>query len=495
MSGTATGTDASTTLADDQDLTVAVERDPTRGKWDVYGGITPYYTQVLEPLVGVNQEMETTPALATNWEALDEQTWRFDLREGVTFHNGAALTADAVAASFESILNYWSWASGWIRLQPEGITVVDDHTIEFENTEPFPAFPGTISHNYWAVWHPDADTDAGEVVGTGPFRVESITEGRRATLVPFEDYRGETARPSSLTFRFIEDPNTRSLALQKGEVDVAYKPPRSTASELSSGEATAIETQLSTEAKLGAVNLYKSPTDDETLRRALNYAVDQASIVENVLGGIGKPARGPFSSAIPWAVHDELPEYGPDREKATQLVSESAYDGEELTILVNSSKTDDKTTAEILQQWFAEIGVESTIRQVEGASFYDTFTAGEAHVSLVDFGSNSAAADYVIRAMFHSQGSDNRKLYESEGTGIYNPGPEVDDLIEKGYAATDLETKTEHYGEVQRRVVETGAVVPLFYSEYVLGKRASVQGLGTHPIDKMVSWTDFRRTT
>lgn len=482
-------------IADDQDVTVALTRDPTSGEWDVYGGIIPYYTRVLEPLVGTSDEMEAVPGLAERWEATGERTWTFELREDVTFHDGGPLTADAVARSFEAVLDSQLGSSGWIRLEPDGITVVDDHTIAFENTEPFPSFPGTISHNYWAVWNPDADTAAGEVAGTGPFQVDDVEEGASVTLTPFEEYYGDVARPSSLTFRFVEDPNTRTLSLQNNEVDVVFEPPRSTANRLADATETAIETQLSTTATLVAVNLYEPPTDDERLRRALNYAVDQGAVVDSILDGFGEPARGPFSRAIPWAVHDDLPEYGPDRERAATLVEESAYDGEELTILVDGAKTDDATTAELLQQWFDEIGVATAIRQVESASFYETFTAGEAHLSLVSFGSNSAAADYVIRAMFHSTGSDNRELYEAEGTGIYNPGQEVDALVDRGYAATDLETKTDHYGEVQRRVMDTGAVVPLFYSEYVLGRRADVRGVDTHPIDEMVDWSTVRRTT
>ncbi|EMA55523.1 ABC transporter substrate-binding protein [Halococcus salifodinae] len=476
--------------ASEESFTVALARDPTREKWDIYRGITPYYTHVFEPLVDTTEDMETAPLLATEWTAVDDTTWEFSLRDGVTFHNGDSLGADAVVHSFDRVFEQLSWVPGWIGVEPDGVTAVDDATVRFRTTEPFPAFPGTISHNYFGIQHPDATE---KPVGTGPFQVKNVEEEQSITLTPDENYRGGTASPAELTFEWIKDPNTRVLSLEKGSVDIAQKVPKSRATAIDEASETAIETHLTPETSLVAVNLYRAPTDDERLRQALSWAVDQRRIVESVLNGMGKPARGPISSIVPWAVHDDLPTDEPDRDRARELVEQSGYSGETLSILINSENTDDRTIAQILSGWFEEIGVGSEIRQVDPASFYDTFTAGEANLTLVSFGSNSAACDYLIRAMFHSDGSDNRKLHEQNGTGIYNPGEEIDRLIEQGYRAETLEEKRDRYGEVQRRVVDTGAVVPLYYNDYAFGRRASVAGIDKHPIANMIDWSDLSR--
>ncbi|WP_092694692.1 ABC transporter substrate-binding protein [Halorientalis regularis] len=470
---------------------MALARDPTQEKWDMFHGVSPYYTHVFEPLVETTDEMETAPLLATDWKAVDETTWDFSLREDVTFHNGKPLTADAVVHSFDRVFKQLSWVPGWIGVEPNGVSAVDETTVRFQTTEPFPAFPGTISHNYFGIQHPDA-TDP--PAGTGPFRVENVEEEQSITLTPYEGYRNETAKPSELTFEWIQDPNTRALSLKKGSADVTQKIPKSRATSLREAPGTAIETQLTPEAGLVAVNLYSSPTDEERLRQALNWAVDQRQIVESVLNGIGQPATGPISSVIPWAAHDDLPTYGPDRQRARELVAQSSYSGETLSILINSQNTDDRTIAQILSGWFDEINVASEIRQVGPASFYDTFTSGEANLTLVGFGSNSAASDYLIRAMFHSEGSDNRKLYEQNGTGVYNPGGEVDRLIEQGYRAETMAEKRDYYGEVQQRVVETGAVIPLYYNEYVFGRQADITGIDWHPVDNMVGWSGLTQS-
>ena len=80
---------------------VALPTDPTAGPWAVYGGVTPYFTNVLEPLIWVTNEMGLKPWLATDWKSTGEKTWEFSLREGVKFHNGDDFTADAVVFSFK----------------------------------------------------------------------------------------------------------------------------------------------------------------------------------------------------------------------------------------------------------------------------------------------------------------------------------------------------------------------------------------------------------
>ncbi|WP_276254812.1 ABC transporter substrate-binding protein [Halomontanus rarus] len=493
----------------DRSFTVGLPSDPTGANWDVYGGVTPYYTQVLEPLVGTSEAMEPEPLLATDWEATDDTTWVFDLREDVTFHNDEPLTADAVVHTFEAVVDHWSHVSGWIGLESGNVEAIDDRSVEFVTTEPFPTFPGTISHSYFGIVHPETDADSSTVAGTGPFRVERIESGESVTVVPFADHwrgEGETGADTEnetdtwndpaleeLTFRYYEDPSTRVLALRNEELDLALEPPRNEVSELVDDDATSVDRQLAPRAGFGAVNLYEAPTNDEVFRRALAYAIDQERLVETVLEGVGEPARGPISSAIPWAARDELPAFGPDRERGADLVESSSYDGEILEILIDGSEPDDRTIAAVLQNWFGEIGVESEIRSVEAAAFYDVFREGESNVSLVNLGSNSAASDYLLRAMFHSLGTDNRQLYESEGTGIMNPGEAVDDLIDEGYRADSLEEKRDLYGEVQRRVVETGAALPLYYVEYGLARHADVTGVETHPIDKLIDWQGLSR--
>jgi peptide/nickel transport system substrate-binding protein len=474
------------------DASVALPLDPTQGVWQVYGGVTPYYTNVLEPLIWVTDEMELEPWLATEWNATGETTWEFSLREGVKFHNGEELRAEHVVWSFEELLGEWAYVPGWLHLESGSVTAVDAYTVEFETSDPFPSFPGTIAHNMVAIQHPDRSRENTEPIGTGPFQVTNRQQGQRVQTEAFGEYWNGTPSLSELEFRVITDPNTRSLSLENHEVDVAFDPPRSRVESLQNNEETNVQIEGTPAATYVGINLYKSPTDDAKLRKALNYATSQSDIVETILSNIGEPAKGPIAESIYWSAHEKLPDYEQDMEEASALVEESSYDGEELTMYVSNQQVDGELLAQALQQWYSEIGVNMSIQVIEEASFEDSVRAGDAHLVLESSGTNSGAADYLIYETFHSEGDVNQRLYEDEGTGLYNLGDEVDQLIEAGFQASDTDKKEQNYEDALQTIMDEAVVVPINYSEYVVGTRTDVSGIDLRPINEMVRWTGIQ---
>ena len=95
---------------------------------------------------------------------------------------------------------------------------------------------------------------------------------------------------------------------------------------------------------------------------------------------------------------------------------------------------------------------------------------------------------------FHSEGIDNIQLYEADGTGISNPGEDVDDLIEEGYQSYDEDTTSEAYRTAQQLLIDEAATIPICYNEYTIAMHADIDGIDSHPIDKMVDWTTIERT-
>lgn len=475
-----------------ESATVALTTDITGGSWEVYGGVTPYYTNILEPLIWVTDEMELEPWLATDWTPTGDTTWEFSLREGVTFHNGAEMTAEHVVWSFEQILAEWSWATGWLHLESGSITALDDYTVEFETTDPFPAFPGTISHNMVAVQHPDRSVEDATMIGTGPYQVVDRKESQYVRTEAFDDYWGGEPVTKKLSFEVITDANTRALALQNHEIDVAWEPPKSKVDALRNNDEINIETQLAPRATYVGMNIHKEPMNDRKLRQALNYATSQKKLVDTILNGIGVPAKGPIASSIYWSAHDDLPDYSQDFDTASQLVEESSYDGEEIEIYVSNDLVDGQLIAEALQQWFKQAGVTLGIKVMEDAAYDDAVRAGEPDLILTDSGTNSGDADYIIYETFHSEGDVNERLYEDEGTGLYNLGGEVDELIEAGFQTADQGVKKEKYEAALVEVMEEAVVLPINYGEYIVGATTDVADLDLRPIPAMVQWTGMK---
>lgn len=463
-----------------QSATIAMATNVTGDIWDVYGGVSPYKTNVLEPLIWVTDEMKKEPWLATEWEAVDDTTWEFTLRDGVTFHNGDPLRADAVVFSFKEILTEWEWAPAWLRLTPDRITTVDDLTVEFSTTEPLPYFPGSIAHNMVAIQHPDRNREDSEVIGTGPYKVDEITPDQHVTVSAFDEYWNTAPTTAELTFRPIADPNTRALALTGHNVDIAFKPPKAKFDSLTQTDETDVIKKVAPRAGFGEFHVENAPVDDVTFRKGLNYAVSQKGIVDSVMNGIGEPARGPIAKIIYWSAHDSLPQYGPDKDTARELIEQSSYDGETLQLLITNNPQSSqapvasKQLAQVLQQTASDVGVDIQIQTFEYSTFIDKWDQGNGHLRLFEMGTKSAAADYLI---------DNLPLSE-----------EVSSRIEEGKQATDPAEKKAAYEEVIQHYMEQAVVIPLYYKQYLVGTYGDIEDVeeGLRPIAQMVRWTGLK---
>jgi len=158
------------------------------------------------------------------------------------------------------------------------------------------------------------------------------------------------------------------------------------------------------------INRYLEPTDDRDLRHALNYAVSQSDLIDNVFQGLGEPARSPIAPVIPWSASDEVRTYDHDPERAEELVEQSSYDGEELELIVsNDVVVGGAQLAEDLQGSFDDVCVNVDIRLTERSAFFNE--NDHAHISLYHYGSLSAGADYRMYASWHRNGIVNETQY------------------------------------------------------------------------------------
>lgn len=465
---------------------IGLGSDPAGGDWEQYGGVVPYHTPFQETLTMAPPDLEgVAPNLATDWEHLDETTWRFELREGVSFHDGTELTADVAADALTALIE--ARPIGFTRLEPDSFTAADEYALEIETTQPEPATPGNLAHPLMSLQHPGAD----EPVGTGPYQVESVEAEAPVEAEIFEDYWGDSATVP-LVFEGVTDPQTRTLQLESGELDIAFDLPRGRYADLRENDDVTARTRTEPRTGMIMVNKYRGPTTDRDLRRALLYATDQQELVAELLDGVGEPARSPFSKVIEWSAHEELPDHT-DKERARELRERSEYDGEPLRFIISGAESEQQLIAEELQRRWAAIDIEVDIEQVEPAAFFSQYQGGEADLAFVELGSINGAADYLVYVMYHSEGGDNRQQFAADGTGVVNPGEEVDELIEKGDTAFDEATKHDAYREVQHRVMDEGVTIPIYYKEYVLGTRAAIEGPDLHAIPHMTDWTTLDR--
>lgn len=468
-----------------QSATIGFHYTITADSWErMYGGVTPYFTNIMEPLIWVSEDMTNEPWLATNWEATGEKTWVFELREGVTFHNGEPLTADEVIWSFKERLTVGGgWEQDWLHIKPDGLQKIDDLTVEFTTSDPYPPFPGNIAHNMVCMLHPDV-RETGEPIGTGPYKFEEMEKGQYVKVSAFENYWNDSPNMEKLTYREITDSNTRALALTAHEVDVAFNLPHNKFESIKNSDKTNAVTQTRTASGVIQINTATSPTDDQKLRKALNWAVPQETIVKSVLNGIGKPARGQFSPVIPWSAHDSLPEYGPNKAKAKSLVDESEYTGETLELIVDNNRPEvGDLIAETVQQLLQDVGVDLEIQILEPAAWSKAWEDGNGHLFLWETGPNSTAAGYIFNA--YLKGVGGWDLW-------YDVGEEFDSAVKRGNQTRELAVKKKAFGKAQQIMMEKALIIPIYYEEALIGTYSDIEGLDTRPIMKMVRWPPLK---
>jgi len=185
--------------------------------------------QMYEGLVRRTPDMGVQPALAKDWEFIDDRTVEFYLREGVKFHNGDEFTAHDVKFSYERLLDPEFGSPGASRLAMvdiDNVEIIDDYTIRIPTKEPFAAILTYLAHSASLIISQSAveeyGADFGEnPVGTGPFMLKEWRQGDQVELVKFDDYWGGAAQIDELVFRAIPEGTSRTIELETGGVQVS----------------------------------------------------------------------------------------------------------------------------------------------------------------------------------------------------------------------------------------------------------------------------------
>src|SRR5918994_608370 len=262
-------------------------------------GYFPLNTNIFEPLVRLTPDYQIESLLAESWEFVEPNTYRFTLRQGVTFHDGTPFSAEAVVWSMGRIAQ----AGGGILFIDENSTkAIDDFTVEITPAQPNRRLLEQLNHPNESIVAPT--TNPAEVrIGTGPFREVEYVPEDRYVVEAYDGYWGpDKAQLQHLAFRFYPDPTTRVLALQSGEVDlVSEAPPESAAQLEAEGQFRVITSEVGAYQAL-YVNIHGQDrydlSGDAAVREALAAAIDKESIVSGVWQGYADPSTTMIPPAI-----------------------------------------------------------------------------------------------------------------------------------------------------------------------------------------------------
>lgn len=446
------------------------------------GGVTSYETNIFETLVRLHPDMTTGPGLATSWEATGDTSWRFRLREGVTFHSGRAFDADSAKLSLETSVRELS-LGGLTRIA--AVTVVDPYTIDIETTMPFAGLPEALSHPITAIGNVDQEGTV-RPDGTGPFRYVSHIVDAELVVERFDGYWGEPAKVGRVVFLTIPDAVTRLLALRTGSIDVMQSVPFGSIDVLERQAGFQTHRVLAPSVQAVWFNRTKAPADDVLVRRAVAHAVDRQAIVDFVLLGIGEPAPAHIPPLIPWSIHDETDGYAFDAERSRQLLDEAGWsavgadgirtkDGERLVIEMTLQALDpqEMPVAEVIQAMLKRVGIDLTLHVLERGAYFDARDRGVYHASIGRNIIASASAEFLLHGV-HSTSSNNRLA------PVLYIGPEVDALIDRAAGTFQEAERYDLYRQIQRVWADEVISVPLYYVVSVDASRSTVAGYQMH---------------
>jgi len=454
---------------------------------------------VYDGLVRRGPELEVEPALATAWEQTDATTWRFELREGVTFHDGRPFTADDVVFSFERASGEGSGISNIIG-SIEAVEVVDDYTIDIVTHDPDPILPDSITNWFimsrgWAeengaVTPADVEGEAtGHATlnsnGTGPFEVTVRQPDVRTELVAFEDWWDEPEHNlDEAVFRPISADATRIAALLSGEVDMVMPVPVQNVEQVDSRPGFSVlqgpelrtiflgMDQASDELERSNVE-DANPFKDVRVRRAIAHAIDIDAIVAKVMRGAATPAGllvGPGINGFKEELNDR-PAFDP--EESRRLLAEAGYpEGFAVGMdCPNDRYVNDEALCQAIVSMLARVGIDIDLETMTKSIYFAKLQDLESPFYLLGWTSGTYDAHHPMRFLLHTPGTP-------EGLGTWNfarySNPKVDALIQKIGSEMDPEERQRMIDEVHRITKEEMAYIPLHQQALAWGVRDGV---------------------
>ena len=358
-------------------------------------------------------------ALATDYSRIEgSNAVEFQLREGVTFHEGGELTAEDVAYTIDRIVQEDVGFASPQRDQLAGVTGAEatgDLTVRVENDGLNPIVFSEFA-TYCDVmqksWTEENDKSyiGQNMNGTGPFRLDTYTEDEEVVMTRYEDYWQEPAAVTTLTFRAASEASTRVNQLLQGETDLTVNVPPQEVQRVNDSDAATIKAAPSTRIIYNGMRYDVEPFDSVEFRQAMNYAIDLESIVSNVLGGFGAQTGQPTLEGFVGHNPDVDPyPYDPDR--AEQLVEESGYAGAEIELNTPVGRyLKDLEIAQSVAGFVDELpNVSASVRQRDFGSLVDELLAGSIearpHWFLIGWGEATFDGGLVMTALLSSNGT------------------------------------------------------------------------------------------
>lgn len=406
--------------------------------------------------------LEVEPALAESWTISDDGTvYTFKLRDGVSFHDGSALNAEAIKFNFERMLDEkhpfhdtGPFPLAFFFSSVDTVTAVDDLTVEFKLKEPYAPFLSNLAYPTGLIVSPKSVEANGAEFGrnpsgTGAYKFAEWEANAKVVVTRNDDYWDGAPELEAVIYRPITDANTRIAEMLSGGLDIMVEVPPDSLQQFRTDASFKVFEQAGPHVWFLILNAKEGPFASKEIRQAANYAVNKTALVDNILQGTAEVAAGPTPPAFAWAYDETLEPYPYDPEKAKQLLKDAGYDGEEVTFYVTeggSGMLDPIAMGTAIQADLEAVGMDVKIETYEWNTFLGKVNPGlEGKADMAEMAWMTNDPDTLPFLALRTEAWPDKGGFNS---GYYS-NPKVDELLEAARRSTDQDERAKLYREMQ----------------------------------------------
>jgi peptide/nickel transport system substrate-binding protein len=474
--------------------------------------------QVFEGLVRTEPGGTTIqPSLATDWSASEDGlTWTFNLRDGVTFHDGEPFNAEAVCFNFDrwynfkgiqqspSVSYYWSTVMGGFATNEsedlgeslyKSCSATDETTVDITLSRPSSTFVSAISMPSYSIASPKALQEYGaddvsgtgeaptfngtfgteHPVGTGPFKFDSWEKGNQLVLSANEDYWDGAPTIDTLIFKPIADGPARRQALEAGEIDAYDNVDPADVGDLEGGGFQILRRPAFNVGYIG-FNVSKPPLDKLEVRQAFAHAINRQAIIDTNYPE-GSEVAKEFMPPELFGYADDVTEYEYDVEKAKSLLAAAGETNPTIELWYPTDVSrpympDAAANFQLIQADLEAAGFTVTPKSAPWSPDYlDKVNSGGTHAYLYGWTGDFGDPDNFVGTFFQAP---------SAQWGFENP--EIFDILNRAEAETDEAARTELYQEANRMIMDFLPGLPYVHTQPAIAMKEGISGLTPSPV-------------
>ena len=409
------------------------------------------------------------PSLATEWHTDDYKTFTFKLREDVVFHNGEPLKASDVVFTCEYGMNpEHSTNATWGLI--ESVKALGEYEVEIVLKAVGVDFPYRISQGNIAIVNEKAlkdDPINGMLIGTGAYRLDEFVENNYWTFTRNDNYWSDLAITRKIIMRYVPEISSRTIMMMNGDSQLCLKVNPDDMELFVGNPDFWIDDHMVNNPTPMHFNVTDPLLSDINLRLALASAMDREEIALVAGGDYYMPA---YEDGGAWGYSTEfrnrdIPLIPEDMDAAKAYLEKSSYNGETIEICATNMVTTARA-AEVLQQQFSKLGVNTEVRLMEGVAMneYTQWGNNKSQIILtpIAFSANAAA----FRNAMYPRATGNRASFED---------PRLTEILDQALVELDYTKRGELYYEAQEIIAEG---VPYVNMWYLLQTVVAVKGIG-----------------